>query len=204
MDWKWFTHSTDQDISWRTYCSSLLLIYFWPSLPVCFGSLSCISTNSWPIRCIPDGNTWCCSMQWKVLWFNLSFTWCKSLTLQLAKALHTITEPPPPRGCSFFINSSPQIEPPIWPQNFELWFISPKDFIPLLYCSVFVCLIPLEPFDIDLVSWQQFYPIGQLQRFFSSHWMLTHFFVHNIDSVVRWCLEQSAFCQTSRWLMCSN
>ena len=28
------------------------------------------------------------------MWFNLSFTWCKSPTLQLVKTSHTITEPP--------------------------------------------------------------------------------------------------------------
>ena len=44
-------------------------------------------------------------------------------------------------GCRSLTNSSLHINPPIWPQNFKL---------PLLYCPVFVCFEPLEPFDIVL------------------------------------------------------
>ena len=40
----------------------------------------------------------------------------------------------------FFTNSLPHIDPSIWAKDFELWFVSPKDFIPLLYCSIFVRL----------------------------------------------------------------
>ena len=84
-----------QDIIWKTCCSSWLLMSHWQSLLVCFGSLSCMSTNLWDTSCIPDGITWCCNMLWSPVWFNLTFTWCKSLTLQLAKAPYTITEPLP-------------------------------------------------------------------------------------------------------------
>ena len=61
-------------------------------------------------------------------------------------------------GCSSFTNSSLHIDPPIWAKDFKLWFISPKNFIPLLYCPIFVYLGPLEPFDILLLplSWHQF------------------------------------------------
>ena len=82
-------------------------------------------------------------------------------------------------GCSSFTNSSPHIDPPIYHKDFKLWFVNPKDFVPLLDCSVFVRLGPLEPFDRVLlpwlVSWPQFCPIGQLHRVLSSQWILTHF-----------------------------
>ena len=55
-----------------------------------------------------------------------------------------------------FTNTSPYIDPPIRLKDFELWLVSLKDFIPLFYCPVFVCLILLEPFDIVLLSQQRF------------------------------------------------
>ena len=59
-------------------------------------------------------------------------------------------------GCVSFPNSSLYIDHLIWPKDFKHWFISPKDFIPILYCPVFVCLGPLEPFDIVLLPQQWF------------------------------------------------
>ena len=42
------------------------------------------------------------------------------------------------------------------------------------------------------VSWQQFYPIGQLYRVFSSQWMLTHFFTTFIQLCSNvWCRQPS-------------
>ena len=41
-------------------------------------------------------------------------------------------------GCSPFTNSLPHIDPPIWPKDFKLWFVSPKDLIPLLQ---FLCTL---------------------------------------------------------------
>ena len=55
---------TGQDISWRGWISSLLLMYLWQNLLECFGLLSCMSTNPWVTSHVPDGNTWCCSMLW--------------------------------------------------------------------------------------------------------------------------------------------
>ena len=43
-------------------------------------------------------------------------------------------------SCSSLINSSPYIDPSIWQKESELWFVSLKDFIPLLYSPVFVRL----------------------------------------------------------------
>ena len=60
-------------------------------------------------------------------------------------------------GYISFTNSLPHIDPPIWSKDFEPWFISPKDFIPLLYCPVFERLGPLEPFDIVLLPQQWFF-----------------------------------------------
>ena len=79
-----FADCSSQDISWRICCSSLLLIYLWQSLPVCFRLLFCMSTNPWSTSCVSDVIVWC-SMFWLPVWFNFPFTWCKSLTLQLVK-----------------------------------------------------------------------------------------------------------------------
>ena len=68
-----------------------------------------------------------------------------------------------------FTQSLPHIDPLIWPKDFELWFICPKDFILLPYCPVFVCHGPPEPFwhcfvSSTVVSWQQFCHVEQLHR----------------------------------------
>ena len=57
-------------------------------------------------------------------------------------------------GCRSFTNSLPHIDPPMWAKDFKLWFVSPKDFITLLYCPVFVHLGKLEPFEIILLPQQ--------------------------------------------------
>ena len=59
-------------------------------------------------------------------------------------------------SCGSFTNSLPHIDSPIWAKDFELWFVSPKDFILQDYCPVFVCLGSLEPFDIVLLLHQWF------------------------------------------------
>ena len=170
------------------YYSSLILIYLWQSLLVCFGSLSCLSTNLWPTSSIPDEIVWCWSMLWKPVQFNLLFTWWKYPTLQLAPH-HNRPSPMlygwcDTGGCSSFTNSLPHIDPPIWPKDFELWFVSPKDFILILYCPVFACLGPLGPFDIVLLPQQwfldsnssiqanftEFAPHNGCWHIFSQHW----------------------------------
>ena len=64
-------------------------------------------------------------------------------------------------------------------------FISPKDFISLLYCPAtgdfWHCFA-----SPTVISWQQFCHIGQLHRVFSSQYMLTHIF-HNMYSDVWSC-----------------
>ena len=92
-------------------------------------------------------------------------------------------------GCSSFTNSSPHIDPPIWLEVFELWFVSPKDFISLLYCPVFMHLGPLDTFDVVLVPQQWFL---QILLCMSASQVFSHFF-HDIGSVVQWCFEQSTF-----------
>ena len=78
---------------WRTCCSFLVVMYHLQSLLVCFGSLSGMSTNPWPICRVLEGIAWRCSMLWSLVWLNFLFTYCKSPTLQLAKAAY---------GCSSF------------------------------------------------------------------------------------------------------
>ena len=135
-------------------------MYHWKCLPVWFGLLSCMSTKSWQISRVPDRIACCSIMLWYPVWFKLPFTWWKSLTLRWAKA-------PRPRassmlygwsdtgGCSSFTKCSPHIDTSIWSKNFELWFISPEDFIPLCYCPVFARLSPLKLFDIVLLPQQR-------------------------------------------------
>ena len=74
------------------------------------------------------------------------FTWYKSSTLQSTKAPLTIPELPPyfmfgmiQEVAAFSLNLC-RIELSIWPKDFKLWFVSPKEFIPRLYCPVFVLL----------------------------------------------------------------
>ena len=78
--------------------------------------------------------------------------------------------------CSSFTNSSPHIESPVSPKDFEFWFVCQKDFIPLLLSSLCAPL-PTRAFwncfaSSTVVSWQQFWNIGQLHCVFSSQWML--------------------------------
>ena len=46
-------------------------------------------------------------------------------------------------GCSSLNNCSLHIDSPIWAKDFEIWFVSPKDIIPLLCSPIFMCLGPL-------------------------------------------------------------
>ena len=141
-----------QDIIWKMYCSSLLLMYLWQSLLICFRSLSCMSTNLWPTSCASD-----------------RFVWCRSMLIAslIQLALHLVQIPdfaigrsPSPYhnwassmlygwcdvgGCSSFTNILLYNDSPIWSKDFELWFVSPMYFIPLLLYWVFVYLGPLEP-----------------------------------------------------------
>ena len=77
------TDCTGQDISWRKYCSSLLLIYLWQSLLVCFRSLSCMSRNTWATRRVQE--VYCDSRS-------------DSIYLHLVQIPHTVTQP-----CSYFM-----------------------------------------------------------------------------------------------------
>ena len=134
---------TGQAICWRMCCSSLLLMYIWQILIVRFGSLSCMSTNPWStsvpdaviaglIQIFPSPGTNSRFYNWQPPYHNrassMLYGWCAI------------------EGCSSFTNSSPHIDPRIWANDAELSFVSPKDFILLLYCPVFMRLGPLEPF----------------------------------------------------------
>ena len=180
-------------------------MYLWQSLLIYFGSLSL--THKLHSR-------WNC-----VMLQNAVITGFIQFTLHLVQILNFAIGKSPTHhnwayfmlyswsdweSCSSFTNSLPHIDPCIWPKDFELWFISSKSFIPLLYCRLCASW-PARVFwycfaSSKVVSWQQFYHIGQLERVFPSQWMLTHFF-DNICSVVKWFLVQSAFCHTSWWLI---
>ena len=140
-------------------------MYLWQSLLVCFGSLSLHEYKSLTHQPLSRRDQ--VMLQYAVIagqfiQFNLPFIWCKSPTLQLAKASHTIIESPPCRGdCNSFTNSLTHIDLHIWPKRFKLWFISPKDFIPLLYYPVFLHHGPQEPFDIVLLPQQWFLDCNQ-------------------------------------------
>ena len=91
-----------------------------------------------------------------------------------------------------FTNSSQHINPPIWPKDFKLWFISPMDYIPLLCLLILFCFFKSGFLSAILL----YKPTSQS---FSSQWMLTHFF-HDINLVVQYYLKLSAFCHANWWL----
>ena len=136
---------------------------------------------------------------------HFSFTWRKSPTLQLTnltryhyKASSMLEGWCDTRGCSSFTKSSLLIDPPIWFQfnsDFKLWFLSSKDFILLLYCSVFPRLGLLILFSFLTNS---FLTAILPYRPTSQSLLLTADV--NINSNMQWWLEQSAFYHTSRWL----
>ena len=104
--------------------------------------------------------------------YNLPITRWKSLILKLVKASNTIIEPPlcDTGGCTSLTNSLPHIDPPIWPKGFDT-FVSPKDFIPHLYCPIFECFGPLEPFDIVFVKVQYLRVVHMLN--YAWKWIVT-------------------------------
>ena len=99
-------------------------------------------TNLWPPNHVSDAIAWCCSTIGSPVWFNLPSIKGKSPTLHLAKANYT-----PPcvtfgviQGLYLFQQLSLHIDLPIWPKDFEFWFVTRKDFALLIYCPVFVHL----------------------------------------------------------------
>ena len=98
-------------------------------------------------------------------------------------------------GFSSFTNFSPNIDLHIWDKDFEIWFVNPKELIPLLYCPVFVRFGPLEPFDIVLLPQQLFLDsnsaIYTTFRVFSPQ-ILIHFFTTLIQLYSDvWCSQPS-------------
>ena len=86
-------------------------------------------------------------------------------------------------------------------------FICPKDFIPLLYCALFVCHWPTGAFwhyftSSTVVSWQQFCHVGQLHRVFSSQWIRTHFFMTLVQLCCDVWSSQPSFTQAGDWWNC--
>ena len=250
----------DQDISWRICCFSLLLLYFWQSLFVWFGSLFCvvewlntpsslyqmdwlIAMNSlrlktWRVDLIrwlifelillhlaiphfdPSQfllilllivcNLLYCVFFVCICWYGINILsthsslciihlhdtyncWFDSICPSPSAYPQHCNCLPQNRAssmlygwcdagtCSSFTKTLLHIDPCIHPKDFEHWFVSPKGFILLLCCLVFVSLGPLESFDI---IWLASFTV------FSSLWILTHFF-HNNGSVVQWFLKQS-------------
>ena len=56
---------TVQDISWRMCRSSLIFMYFWKTLLICFGSQSCMNITPWQHTSrVSDEILVCCSMLW--------------------------------------------------------------------------------------------------------------------------------------------
>ena len=136
--------------SLRTGFSSLLLMYLWQNLLLCFESLSCMSSNLWLISCVSEWDH--VMLQYAVIASLIQFG------LQLVQVLdfYYWQKPPTHYKRASFINSLLNIDPRIWPKDFDLEFISPKNFTPLLYCPAFVHCDPLDPFDIVLFPQQWF------------------------------------------------
>ena len=112
-----------------------------------------MNTNPWSTSRISDESVWCCSM----IHFTLHLVQIPHLAPH-NRAFYMLYSWCDTGGCSSFTNSSPHIDPPIWLKDFEHGFVSPKDFILLLYSPVFVGLGSLKIFDIVFT------------HFFSRHW----------------------------------
>ena len=153
----------DEDNSWMTNCSALLLIHLKQTLLVCFGSLSYVrkvsdtQTAAFQMRSC-DAILWCDSRAYLIcLSPGENPRLCKWQSRPPTPPTHTNTIthllPSFKVGVIQWVATlSPHINPPIKAKDFELGFVSPKQFISELYCSVFVCLGPLKPFDIFLNS----------------------------------------------------
>ena len=135
-------------------------MYHWQRLKLYFRLLLWMSTKTWPTSRVPDGIAWCCNMLWSL------FNWCKSLTLQLAKVLNTMTEPATwftvsvIQGVTVF---SPTLFAAHRPSYLTEVFLSlmqlQKDFISLLCCLTLFYLV---------VFLRHFWHIDQLRMVFSS------------------------------------
>ena len=138
-----------QDISWKTFCSSLLLMYLWQCLLVYFESLSCINTNLWTTSYVPDASV-CCDSQSNSI-CPITGT---SPGLCNCQNSHTIAKPPPYFTVGYIQGVralSPTLRAHRTSYLTEIFFFNPKNFIPLPYCPVFMHLGPLEPLDIVLL-----------------------------------------------------
>ena len=151
-----------QDISWKTCCLSLLLLteftnMLWVIILHENKSLTYKPHSRWDHVMLQDAPI--------ASLILFAFHLKQIPDFAINKGITTTTTEPLPcfmfgvirGGCSSFTHSSLHIDPPIWAKDFKLWFISPKNFIPLLYCPVFVHLDPLEPFDILLLPQQRFF-----------------------------------------------
>ena len=116
----------------------------------------------------------------KDVWFNLLFIWCKSPTLQTAKAPHPhhhhTTEFPPyfmvdTGSCSSFTNSSPHIDPSDMTERFRTLILLSSLCMPWPNGAFLHCFA-----SSNLVPSQLFSHIVQLDRVFSSLWMLANYF----------------------------
>ena len=155
------TDFTGQYISWRMCCSSWLLIYFWESYAL--GYYWARLKNPWNASRVPDGIASYWNILWYPVWFYLPLIWCKSSTLQKAKAsipkqnfLHAL-QLVWYRGVAGLLINLPRTKTLLFKPTIQNGFFSLKDFISQLNCRVFVRLDPLEPFEIVFLPQQCFF-----------------------------------------------
>ena len=178
-----------QDISWRICSYPLLLMYFWQNLLVCFVLLSCRSSNPWPTRHLQDGTAWCSKYSVIARLIQFSFYQEQIPDLQQTKSLNTIIAHPLLYRCcntgdsSSFTNFTSHVDPAIWAKDFELWFVSAKEFFLLLnwqVCaltdwSLFRSFFFLNSaFLVEILPYrpapQRLFLIVDVDTFFSRHW----------------------------------
>ena len=130
--------------------------------------------------------------------FNLPNNWCKSLTLQLAKAPTTaITEPTQCftvgviQGVTALLSTLCQHRPSYLTKRFWTLIHQSKGLYSTA-CSIVQSLCALTHWSLLTLFcflnrgfWQQFCHLGQLHRVFSSQWLLMLFFFRKIGSVVQ-------------------
>ena len=157
------SHYSSVELSWpRNQLKDVFFLFAFKVSLVEYTSMLCMSIIPWTTSRVPDKIAWCCSDRRSYSIYpspgvNTDFAIGKSPPLshhnRYSSRLYDWCDT---GGCSFFTKSSQNIDLPIWSKDFKLWFVSPDDFILLLYCPVFVCLGPLEPFNIILLPQQWF------------------------------------------------
>ena len=202
-----FTDCASQDISRRICCSSLLLMYFWQSLLICFVSLSCMSTNLWATNCVLDGIVAVCCDNW---YDPIHSSPGEIPNFAIGTLPSTITEPPPffmvgvIKGLQLFHQVFVTHWPTYLTQTFQILIYQSKGLYSTALLSSLCAPWPTEVFWHCFASFYSGFLAAILsyrpasESFpYSGCWFIFFMTLVQLCSDV---LEQSAFYHTSWWL----